>query len=424
MKNIETNTRENIFPTVIYIGLIIALSVMIFDSRLSVKIFNNIGVISIIFLFFVIKKDDINRKNTMVAASMLLLCIINFIWEFIYKTNNSEFSGVYRSYHSVEKILFLGSIIILLILLLTSKYKTKKIIPIGICAIPFLLLGFFYFFDGVGRFRLSDGIPTTSGYMITFIGILISQAIILINPKGRINFFLSNYALSFILIIYTETRAAILSYPLLSLVILTPFIFKGKRIDYKIIAKLLVVSITCLAICYDTINTRTNNLFSDLERYNQSDSNTSVGARIAMYKAGLSSFLDAPMGQSLESRATNIKQQVDKDPSIIGASQYTNVHLHNEFIEAISLKGVFGGIALLMCYLSLIYFFLFFIRDYSIIALSLSLFIYGLSDVIFYDNNITIVWILTYCLSIILAQSKKNTLPLKMPLFNKSVTLK
>ncbi|MBJ7223409.1 MULTISPECIES: O-antigen ligase family protein [unclassified Brenneria] len=408
MKNFELNTRKNLLSTFIYIGFIIALSFMIFNSRLSVKIFNNIGIIAIIFLFLIIKIKEINNKNIMVALSMLLLSAVNFIWELIYKTDDSEFLGVYRSYHSVEKILLLGAIFILLTTILSSVYKIKKPFLILIYSIPCTLLTYFCFFNKNGRFTLSDGIATTSGYMMTFIGIIISQAILLNKSSKRVNFYLLAYALFFILIIYTETRAAILTYPILSALILFPFVFKNKKVNFKIITKFILVNIACLILCQNIINNRAINLFSDLKKYEQSDSNSSVGARIAMYKTGITSFLDAPLGQSLESRAVNIRQQAEKDPSLFGASLFTNVHLHNEFIEAVSLKGIFGGIGLLIFYASLLYSSLFIIRDYSIIAISLAVIIYGLSDVIFYDNNITIVWVMTYCLSIFLAQSQRN----------------
>ncbi|MEE3652211.1 MULTISPECIES: O-antigen ligase family protein [unclassified Brenneria] len=408
MKNFELNIRKNLLSTSIYIGFIIALNFMIFNSRLSVKIFNNIGIIAIIFLFLVFKTKEINNKNIMVALSMLLLSAVNFIWGLIYKTDDSEMIGIYHSYHNIEKILLIGSVFIFITVLSPLKYKESKPSIIGIYVTPIILLIYFYFSRYDERFTLSDGIATSSAYMITFIGILISQAIFISNIKIRVNLFLLNYFVFFILIILTGTRAAILAYPLLSIIVLSPFIYKNKKIDFKLIVKFITISIACIALCYDTINTRANNLLTDLKKYEQADSNTSVGARIAMYKAGMSSFLNAPMGQSAESRAIDIEQQAEKDRSLLGASLFTKIHLHNEFIEAISLKGIFGGAALLIFYASLIYFSFFIIRDYAIISLSLALIIYGLSDVIFYGRNTTIVWVLTYCLSIFLAQSQRS----------------
>ncbi|ATA26150.1 hypothetical protein AWC36_19645 [Brenneria goodwinii] len=381
---------------------------MIFNSRLSVKIFNNLGIIVTVYLIFVIKKNDMNIKNTIITLSMLLLCAVNFIWELMYRVDNSDVSGVYRAYYNVDKILLLGSMYILLAIQLSTKNKITKPLFTAIHIVPSILLLYFYFTPDNGRFTLSDGIPTTSGYMMTFIGIVIAQATLLKKTAKRVNLFLLNYAIFFILIILTETRAAILAFPLLNIILLYPFIKNEKKIDFNLIKKFVIVSITCLILCHNTINTRANNMFSDLKRYDSSDSHSSVGARIAMYKTGIVSFLDAPWGQSAESRAISIQQQTEKDSSLSGASQYTEVHLHNEFIETLSLKGIFGGVALFIFYVSLIYVSLFFIKDYAVISLSLSLMIYGLSDVIFYEKNISIVWILTYCLSIVLAKSKNE----------------
>ncbi|MBN3094908.1 O-antigen ligase family protein [Pectobacterium brasiliense] len=394
------------FSSLIYISLIISLIAMIFDVKIASKIFNTIGIISTVLLF--LNRNKIKKENILIPLSMLFLCITNLIWEQIYKNSESEIIGLYYSYHNLMKILFLGSSLTLFVMTFSSKHTLSKKMLNVIYTIPLFLILYYLLSEPEVRFSISDRIATSSAYMISFIGILTSQYILLKTEKKNLLFYFINYIVFFTIILLTGTRAAILAYPFLSAIVLIPAILKDKKINLKLIILFIMVNIFCLVACQKTIMSRSENLISDINMYNQSNSESSVGARIAMYRSGLTSFIHAPMGQSAESRQLDIQKQVEENPSLSGAALMTGIHLHNELIESISLKGIIGGVALLFLYASLIYFSLFTLKDYALISLTLSLIIYGLSDVIFYGKNTTTVWVVTYCLSILLVKRNNN----------------
>ncbi|MEH2922759.1 O-antigen ligase family protein [Samsonia erythrinae] len=409
MNILHNSNKKEILSIIVYIGLITSLITMIFDLKLSVKIFNTIGIITLLSILFIVKIDNLKQARIILPLSIILLSTINFIWEKTYRSESSELIGLYYSYHNVTKILFLGSSIFLFTITSSLKETIFRKMYVLIYSIPAILIIYYYStFTEAARFTISNNVATSSAYILSFIGILLSQLILLNSGRKKLLFYFLNHSVFFILIVTTGTRAAILAYPVLNIITLFPFILKDKKIDYKLISIFIAVTFFSLILCNKTVSSRTEELLSDLQKYNQQNSSSSVGARLAMYKSGVYSFLNAPMGQSAESREINIKEQIEKDPSLAGASPYTGIHLHNDFIESLSLKGIFGGIIILFFYYSLFYFSLFIIKDYAVTALSLSLIIYGLSDVIFYGKSPTAIWIIIFCLSITLAKQKKH----------------
>lgn len=73
------------------------------------------------------------------------------------------------------------------------------------------------------------------------------------------------------------------------------------------------------------------------------------------------------------------------------------MHLHNELLETYSLKGVWGGLLLLALYISLLFSSFRPQRNALLLSVSASLFVYGLSDVIFFSTEGTAM----FCLALI-----------------------
>lgn len=62
-----------------------------------------------------------------------------------------------------------------------------------------------------------------------------------------------------------------------------------------------------------------------------------------MYEIGLDIFKESPFSfRSAESRAESMNLLVAEHSRLRGALDFSNVHLHNEIIEAASLKGMMG----------------------------------------------------------------------------------
>ncbi|MEC5044959.1 O-antigen ligase family protein, partial [Klebsiella pneumoniae] len=106
------------------------------------------------------------------------------------------------------------------------------------------------------------------------------------------------------------------------------------RVRKKQLLKLgtaFIVMLALLAIAFhQKLTDRYQGLRNDVSQYQDNNSVSSIGSRLAMFQSGLQAALDAPFGESAERRNDNIKRQVEKKPKLTGALDYMDVHMHNE----------------------------------------------------------------------------------------------
>lgn len=121
-----------------------------------------------------------------------------------------------------------------------------------------------------------------------------------------------------------------------------------------------------------------------------------------MVQSGMDAELVAPFGQSAEQRAAHITDFAQQTPAMKGALGYLNVHLHNDVIEAFSLKGWPGALLIILFYVALSYFSIFVLRSHFSIALLFALLMFGLSDVILFARDMLMAWLVTFCLGMTL----------------------
>jgi O-antigen ligase len=119
-----------------------------------------------------------------------------------------------------------------------------------------------------------------------------------------------------------------------------------------------------------------------------------------MLRTGLQAGLDAPFGESAERRGDDIKRQVQANPGLAGVLDFITVHMHNELIENFSLRGIAGVTTLILLYITLL---INAWRKRNVIQgiLILSVIVYGLSDVVFFSKEATIVFSTALILSIL-----------------------
>ncbi|MEG0253236.1 MAG: O-antigen ligase family protein, partial [Muribaculaceae bacterium] len=203
-------------------------------------------------------------------------------------------------------------------------------------------------------------------------------------------------------IITTQTRAAILIYPLLSI----GLFFIHYRHNRTILLRALLAFVVLVGLAAiplkSVIESRYQNLMVDLHSYNQSNSNTSIGARFAMQQVGIDTGKAHYWGQSLEQRDAEIKVSVLQNVSMQGALAYVDVHLHNELIDTFSLKGIPGVIVLLLLYTTI------FLRAYTqrsplLLVILGAIAIYGLSDLLLYAKGEALSSVLALCIATMLA---------------------
>ncbi|MDU5715429.1 MAG: ligase, partial [Citrobacter freundii] len=159
------------------------------------------------------------------------------------------------------------------------------------------------------------------------------------------------------------------------------------------------------------IESRYQNFLVDLHSYNQDNSNTSIGARLAMQRAGIESGKGHYWGQSLEQRGAEIQRLAVQDTSLQGALEFINVHLHNEIVDTFSLKGIPGVVVLLpgVVVLLLLYTAMFLIaywqRSPLLFVVSGAIAVYGLSDLLLYAKGEALSSVLALCVAAVLSSN-------------------
>ncbi|WP_159566828.1 O-antigen ligase family protein [Budvicia diplopodorum] len=310
-----------------------------------------------------------------------------------------DYSPIYPIFMHIGKILIISSILYLYL----SSANVKMNIAIFITLINIVINSYaFYehFVLGIYRSELGTARATIAAYIISIIGSLALSTILASKNKYKFHIATISFLFSFSAIILTQTRAAIIAFPIL--ILLTVLI--NKEISRIAIMKFLSVFLLLLLglgfIFKSTLEIRYNDIKNDILLYQDSNSNSSLGARFAMFIVGIQTGSENVLGQSAETRTAEIKKIINNDKSLSGAEMYADVHLHNEVIDNFSLKGIFGVISLLALYLALIY------RSFStklntpMLIITLSTIIYGLSDVLFFSKEFTITLFLCLLMSL------------------------
>lgn len=383
----------------VFPGCLLILAIMPFSSIIAGWLFYLTGSLSVFYVVTHLRTVIAARRLLLIPLCLLAIGLTNLIWYHHYYQPDSLFPYVYNAYKTSAHAGILGAFILLTTLHITQK---KQKLPLFyLIAICVLTLGYAFYqslFSGVHRIGLVFGTATSAAYFLTFIGALSAQALLKLDSAYKYYLYLGHFLLVTIAIFLTETRAAILVYPIVGATILLSEVRHNKRLFIKAFIGSSATILLCLFLFQDTLHQRISDLINDIHSYSMNNSMTSVGARIAMYQSGIEAGEEALLGQSAEQRAEHIIAQAKQESELSGALRYLNVHLHNEVIDAFSLKGLPGAILLVLLYASLFYFSFFVLRSHLSAALLFALLMYGLSDVILYSRDMLIAWLMAFCL--------------------------
>ncbi|MEL4889329.1 O-antigen ligase family protein [Pectobacterium betavasculorum] len=385
--------------TTIFPGCLLTLAIMPFSSILAGWLFYLTGSLSVFYVVTHLRAVMAAKRLLLIPLCLLSIGLTNLIWYHQYYQPDNPFPYVYNAYKTSAHAGILGAFILLTALHISQKKQQQSLFCIiGICVFT---LGYAFYqslFSGMHRIGLVFGTATSAAYFLTFIGALSAQALLKLDSAYKYYLYLGHFLLVTIAIFLTETRAAIFVYPIVGATILLSEVRHNKPLFIKAFIGSSATILLCLFLFQETIHQRVNDLISDIHSYSMNNSRTSVGARIAMYQSGAEAGEEALLGQSAEQRSERIIAQAEQKPSLAGAVEYLNVHLHNEVIDAFSLKGLSGAILLILFYASLFYFSFFILRSHLSAALLFALIMYGLSDVILYSRDMLITWLMAFCL--------------------------
>ncbi|MFJ5485340.1 O-antigen ligase family protein [Pectobacterium actinidiae] len=383
----------------VFPGCLLTLAIMPFSSIIAGWLFYLTGSLSVFYVATHLRTIIAAKRLLLIPLFLLAIGLTNLIWYHHYYQTDSLFPYVYNAYRTSAHAGILGAFILLTALHITpKKQKLSLFYIIAICVLTLSYAFYQSLFSGMHRIGLVFGTATSAAYFLTFIGALSAQALLKLDSAYKYYLYLGHFLLVTVAILLTETRAAILVYPIVGATILLSEVRHNKRLFIKAFIGSSATVLLCLFLFQNTLHQRVSDLINDIHSYSMNNSMTSVGARIAMYQSGIEAGEEALLGQSAEQRAEHIIAQAKQEAELSGAVGYLNIHLHNDVIDAFSLKGLPGAILIVLLYASLFYFSFFVLRSHLSAALLFALLMYGLSDVILYSRDMLIAWLMAFCL--------------------------
>ena len=372
------------------------------DNTFSIKIYNITAIVCLVALILRGRQENYNIKNLILPLSIFLIGLLDLIWYSAFKIDNSPFRATYHSYLNTAKIFIFGSFIVFLTL--TSQLKSKKeSVLYTLYSLSFLIAGYAMYINSIHENdRISFGVGTATGaaYSTMLIGIVSGVAILYTKKNHPFLFLLNSCAVLYVLAL-TQTRATLLLFPIICVAALIAYYNKSPKKFTSSIVLLIAILASIVIIFNKPIQNRYNEALNDLNSYTNANSVTSLGARLAMYEIGLNIFIKSPFSfRSAESRAEHNRLR--------GGLEFSNVHLHNEIIEAGSLKGLMGIISILFLYFSLFYT-AYKRRALGLLILTLGIVGIGLSDVIIWARSIPIIVISAIVLLLVI-NNRNNTI--------------
>ena len=407
------NTKNNPFNflyQLFYTGILVTLAMVLVNPDEALKVFIACAALSLPLIGKNIKYVLGNKKNLILPFMLLLFGLVQIIWVDIFKQPGSAFTGAYRSYQNGGKVMIFAALVLTA---LTSRAPSETKTRVTSIWVIVTAIGLYLFagYQLAGApnpldYRVALGFEHQTGtaYALTLIGLLASQAIINLRIKHTVSLYLLHFLISLAVIITTQTRAAILVYPILSISLFLMHHRHNRIMLFKaLLGFVILVGVASIPL-KSIIENRYQNTMVDLHSYSQNNSNTSIGARLAMQRAGIEAGKVHLWGQSLEQRGAEIQRLTVQDTSLQGALEFLNVHLHNEIVDTFSLKGILGVIVLLLLYTAM------FLRAYwqrssLLFVIAGAIAIYGLSDLLLYAKGEALSSVLALCIAAMLTSN-------------------
>jgi O-antigen ligase len=261
---------------------------------------------------------------------------------------------------------------------------------IGIAFVSASCYAFWQSWNGIGRAEMAINRATISAYIYSTLSIIFIYLLYIQKKPSCYIIAALSIVLSFTVVILTGTRAAIILH-LLIIAMMTIYYFKKLHFKSTLIV-LVIALLASFALYKNYIHPKIQQTYNEVTLYQEGQDNTSLGARFSMWTVGLKNFVNAPFGQSMQSRFNYSEQYVSKNPQYKSTMEFINVHLHDETIETLSLQGIFGGLTLLWFYMSISWVA---IRDRNtpLLFTMNCLAAYGLSDVLLLSSEAVLFYI-------------------------------
>lgn len=392
----------------------VAFGCVVVSPNFSVKVLGVAGVTAL--LVFVLDIKNFRKNDAFwICLVLFIIGVSDLIWYRIFKIDESAAINSYRAYLEVGKICLFGSFSIF-VFVNKSQFnignnRVHMLLAIALQLMIVVYGGYQHLFLDTKRITLSlaQGADATgAAYTIAFISFYIILVIQHSSSKWKELIILGHFFITFLMLVATETRAAILTYPIVFFGLLVVKFYKEKHIPWKGIIVFLIALLAGALMMKDNLIHRYNDLNRDIIAYDNNNSLTSVGARFAMWETGLAAAKENYLWQSTDERNKKIVAEVKRDKSLSGALPHMVGHLHNEVVETLSLKGPTGLILYILFIFSVGWYALRIVNSVILFAFLVSLIMFGVSGVMFYSKTTPVAWMLTLIMSIVLLEQNKH----------------
>lgn len=382
-------------------ALVLALSCLSFSTALNAStICRNALFLAFVFSIIGLLKD----RRELKSDYSLILSIVMIVFSSGVIFHNELFQSVDNyivdeNYHYASLRMMMGSVVFYYLAQRKNELHYKELMFSGIL----LVIGFIYLsIQGIHLHSLNPGnrleiktVATTVAYVYAIQGFAVIYFLSTLKGKTAFIFLVLAIFLGFYVLLLTETRSVILTYPFIIFV----FLFYKRLVNLKVVMGILVVILLAVLFNHQPFYnafSRITSTVNEVNDYNNNDGNTSLGSRFSLWKAGLNAFELHPLGQSADQRFIEVKNYIDtheyQNPEALRAM---GSHMHNDLIDTLSLRGIWGGLLLIILLLSMAYVFFKKYPDMSGAALLLlPHVIYGLTDTLFIDLRCVTVLIL------------------------------
>jgi O-Antigen ligase. len=393
---------------------VVAFACIILSPDLANKLLNVSGFVAFFLVIINIRQV---RKSEIFWLCLVLLAIgiCDLIWYRLYKIDNSEAINSYRAYLEVGKICVYGALLLLAFTVNKNvKIGSNKIHYALVILLQIMMIGYGWYQRvhlGHSRveFSLAGGASATgAAYTIVFLSCYMIMVIQHSRLRFKDLFIMAHFFLTFILVVATETRAAIMVYPILFAGLLCIRCYKERHFPWKGIIVLLLAFLAGAFIMKDSLIQRYHDLNRDVTAYEKDNSVTSVGARFAMWHTGLIASEHNYLWQSTDQRNAIIKDVIHKDPSLSGALGFIRGHLHNEIVETLSTKGPSGILLYIAFVVALAVYSLRTMRSFSLFGFLTAMVMFGLSGVMFYSKTTPTAWMLTLIMFVVFLTQNRH----------------
>ncbi|WP_196061735.1 MULTISPECIES: O-antigen ligase [unclassified Serratia (in: enterobacteria)] len=338
-------------------------------------------------LFF--ERKNIRWPKMDISYSIILIGLVKIIWTLVLYRHMQDY-GLGNTQLDAGKKLLVGGVLIFYIshfshYLATINYRQYLLAGFSLAFILATGFGIYQVYHGIDRIDLSTNRATIAAYIYSALSILLIY--LLIKLKHSTGYHIATVAIiimSFLIVVMTGTRAAILSHLLL---ILLTMLFHFRKIHLKpLLVVVALVGVVGMASYSKYIKPKIEQTSTEIMLYQKGDDFSSLGSRFSLWSVGLKIFVQHPYGNTVEARHTQAAEIIVNDPKNQTAMVYIDSHLHDELLEAASLQGIVGLLAVLFFYgyiitLSLMQ------KNTPLLMIGCCMIIYGLSDVLLISSE-------------------------------------